>query len=125
MPLPEYPLGVFLGSGYNGNSTYHSLQMKIEKRFGHGGTLLAAYTHSKLIADVSSPHQLAGWQRRRLFGEYGIQDPNNLRAEKALAGFDSDNRLVLSIRSISRSARARNSLAAPAPWSRKSSAAGA
>lgn len=78
------------------DSSYHALQMKVEKRFSHGGTVLAAYTFSKLLADVAS---LTGWLDQNS-GSPGLntslQDPNNLRAEKALASFDSRNRLVVS-----------------------------
>jgi hypothetical protein len=92
LPFPEYT-GVSESGGYLGNSTYHSLQMKVEKRFAQGGTVLAAYTFSKLIADVGS---LTTW----LDSGVGLasntpQDPNNLRAEKSLAGFDSRQRLTV------------------------------
>jgi len=92
LPFPEYT-GVSESGGYLGNSTYHSLQMKVEKRFAQGGTVLAAYTFSKLIADVGS---LTTW----LDSGVGLasntpQNPNNLRAEKSLAGFDSRQRLTL------------------------------
>jgi hypothetical protein len=92
LPFPEYT-GVSESGGYLGNSTYHSLQMKVEKRFAQGGTVLAAYTFSKLIADVGS---LTTW----LDSGVGLasntpQNPNNLRAEKSLAGFDSRQRLTV------------------------------
>jgi len=92
LPFPEYT-GVSESGGYLGNSTYHSLQMKVEKRYASGGTVLAAYTFSKLIADVGS---LTTW----LDSGVGLasntpQDPNNLRAEKSLAGFDSRQRLTI------------------------------
>ena len=92
LPFPEYT-GVSESGGYLGNSTYHSLQVKVEKRYAHGGTVLAAYTFSKLIADVGS---LTTW----LDSGVGLasntpQDPNNLRAEKSLAGFDSRQRLTI------------------------------
>lgn len=92
LPFPEYT-GVSESGGYLGNSTYHSLQMKVEKRFSHGGTVLAAYTFSKLIADVGS---LTTW----LDSGVGLasntpQNPNDLSAEKSLAGFDSRQRLTV------------------------------
>ncbi len=92
LPFPEYT-GVSESGGYLGNASYHSLQMKVEKRFTQGGTVLAAYTFSKLIADVGS---LTTW----LDSGVGLasntpQDPNNLKAEKSLAGFDSRQRLTI------------------------------
>jgi hypothetical protein len=91
LPFPQYT-GVSESGGYLGNSNYHSLQMKVEKRFSEGGTVLAAYTFSKLIGDVES---LSSWLDQGVGGGGGIQDPNNLRAEKSLAGFDSRNRLTV------------------------------
>ena len=94
-PFPEYT-NLFRGGGYNGNSTYHALQVKVEKRFSHSGTILAAYTFSKLMGDVSS---LTMWLDSGLganAGPYGIQDANNLRAEKSLSTFDARQRLTVS-----------------------------
>jgi hypothetical protein len=67
--------------------------MKVEKRFTHGGTLLASYTFSKLLADVSS---LTGWLDSGVGAGPGIQNPSNLTAEKSLSGFDSRSRLTVS-----------------------------
>jgi hypothetical protein len=95
LPFPEY---TSVSEAYANvfDSTYHALQMKVEKRFTHGGSLLAAYTFSKLMSNVAS---LTGWLDQNS-GSPGyltsLQDPNNLRAEKALATFDSRSRLVLS-----------------------------
>ena len=76
-----------------GNSTYHALQMKVERRFSHGGTVLAAYTFSKLLGNVASR---TGWLDSGVGAAPGAQDPANLRAEKSLAGFDSRQRLAVS-----------------------------
>jgi len=93
LPFPQYT-GVSESGGYLGNATYHSLQMKVEKRFSQSGTVLAAYTFSKLIGDVGS---LTTWLDSGVgLGSNTPQDPNNLRAEKALAGFDSRQRLTVS-----------------------------
>jgi len=67
--------------------------MKVEKRFSQGGSVLASYTFSKLIADVSA---LTGWLDSGVGSEPGIQNPYNLTAEKSLAGFDSRQRLTIS-----------------------------
>src|ERR1035441_9609681 len=53
LPFPEYT--GFSESVVNiGTSTYNAAQMKFEKRFRQGGTFLAAYSFSKMMADVSS-----------------------------------------------------------------------
>ena len=91
-PFPQYT-GAAIGGGYVGNSSYHALQMKGEKRFARGGTLLAAYTFSKLLGNVSS---LTAWLDSGMGSGTSFQNPANLSAEKALVGFDSRQRLTLS-----------------------------
>jgi hypothetical protein len=92
LPFPQYT-SVASGGGYLGHSTYHSLQMKLEKRMHSGGTILAAYTFSKLLANVNST---TAWLDSGVGANPGPQDPANMRAEKSLAGFDSRQRLVVS-----------------------------
>ena len=85
LPFPEYT-GVSEANANVFDSSYHALQMKVEKRFSQSGTVLASYTFSKLLADVSS---LTGWLDSGVGSGPGIQNPYNLRAEKTLSGFDS------------------------------------
>jgi len=92
LPFPQYT-SVASGGGYVGNSTYHALQMKVEKRMPKGGTVLAAYTFSKLLANTNST---TAWLDSGVGANPGPQDPANLTAEKSLAGFDSRQRLVVS-----------------------------
>ena len=89
-PFPEYTGVGFAGEGI-GDSTYESLQVKAEKRFSGGASLLVAYTHSKLISNTDT---ITGWLENG--GTGGVQDWNNLRAEKSLASFDTPDRLVVS-----------------------------
>jgi hypothetical protein len=81
----------FRTTSKSGNSSYHSLQLKAEKRFSGGGQLLVAYTFSKLITDVESN---TGW----LDGGQGagFQNQNDMRAERSLSSWDSRQRLVIS-----------------------------
>jgi hypothetical protein len=92
LPFPQYT-SVASGGGYVGHSTYHSLQMKVEKRMSSGGTILAAYTFSKLLANVNST---TGWLDSGLGANPGPQNPANMGAEKSLVGFDSRQRLAVS-----------------------------
>jgi outer membrane receptor protein involved in Fe transport len=83
-PYPQY--GPFTAIQNRGNSTYHSLQTKIEKRTSHGLYFLSAFTYSKAINDLpeiccSQPFP---------------QNSYDLRAEKGLADFDQKLRWVLS-----------------------------
>jgi hypothetical protein len=72
-----------------GNSNYQGLNVKVEKRFSDGLNLLANYTWSKFIDDVTSGQELG-----QTGG--GIQNIYNRRDERSLAGNDLRNRFVLS-----------------------------
>ena len=87
-PFPQYN-GVSMIGLANRNSSYHSFQMKLEKRFHGGGTILAAYTRAKIISDTDT---LTGW----LDSTGTFQNFNNLRAERSLLGTDVPQRLVVS-----------------------------
>ena len=52
-PYPRFT-NVALFRNNVGNSTYHALAIKLEKRFSHGLALNGAYTFSKLLDDASS-----------------------------------------------------------------------
>ena len=52
-PFPRFTT-VTLYRDNTGNSTYHSLQARIEKRFSQGLTFTAAYTFSRLIDDAGA-----------------------------------------------------------------------
>ncbi|MCU1247892.1 MAG: hypothetical protein JWQ49_921 [Edaphobacter sp.] len=77
-PYPQY-LGVSQKRDPEGDSIYHALTAKADKRFSHGYSILAAYTWSKLIDDVPE----------RFAGRSYIADPNNLRSARALGDFDA------------------------------------
>ncbi len=91
-PFPQYT-GVQIASADNRNSIYHSMQMKLEKRFRGGGSILASYTVAKLIADTDT---LTGWLEPAGSTDWGIPNNNNIRAGRSLADFDVSQRLVLS-----------------------------
>jgi hypothetical protein len=91
LPYPQYAAASDPGA-YLGTSSYHALQMKAEKRFASGGTVLASYTFSKILTNAET---LTGWLDSAN-GVAGFQDVYNLRGEKSLSSFDSRNRLVVS-----------------------------
>jgi hypothetical protein len=70
-------------------STYHALEVKLEKRYANGLTLLAAYTYSKLM-DYAT-----GTFSGEALGASTIQDWNNLRAERSVSNLDQTNRLIV------------------------------
>jgi hypothetical protein len=70
-------------------STYHSLQIKVEKRFAKGLTVLASYTLSKMM-DIAT-----GTFNGEALGGGAIQDFNNLAADWSVSSLDETHRLIL------------------------------
>jgi hypothetical protein len=90
LPFPQYS-DVSIAEPDDRDSIYHSFQMKIEKRFAHGGTLLASYTISKLISDTNNE---INWLGDASPG-WGDINAYNLHNERSLDGFDVPQRFVL------------------------------
>jgi outer membrane receptor protein involved in Fe transport len=63
------------------NSIYHSLQVKLERQYSSGLSLIASYTLAKSIDDSSSDYGI------------GYEDEYDLRLERAVSNFDVRNRL--------------------------------
>jgi len=84
-PYPQF--GPFTSIENRGNSTYHSFQLKAEKRTTHGLYLLSAFTYSKAIDDQPEICCNAPWP----------QNSYNLAAEKGLSDFDNRERWVTSL----------------------------
>jgi hypothetical protein len=74
-----------------GDSVYHALQVKWEKRYSSGLTVLSHYTFAKMIDDVSHSSGNVNW----LGGGTSIQDPFNLRGERSLSAHDVAHQFVL------------------------------
>ncbi len=92
-PYPDYSsVGGYRASRNIGNSIYHALQLKYEKRFSHGLSTIAHYTFSKMISDSDSSGTDVDW----LAGGSSVQDIFNLRNERSVATFDRSHRLVVS-----------------------------
>lgn len=86
LPFPQFT-GVTLGnSSAYGKSLYNALQVKLERRFAEGFSLQAAYTWSKLEDNL--PASETGFPGGT-YGAGSIQDYDNLRAEWAVASFDT------------------------------------
>jgi hypothetical protein len=75
--------------GSVGNSTYHSLQLKAEKRLSHGLSFLASYTYSHSIDDASSAN--LGAQNQGDFRDHRFPG-----MEKGNSDFDVRHRFVIS-----------------------------
>jgi hypothetical protein len=89
-PFPQFN-GVTQASISNRDSIYHSMQLKVERRFRNGGSILGAYTWAKLISNTDT---LTGWLEAS--GPAGVQNNNRLSLERSLASFDVPHRLVVS-----------------------------
>lgn len=75
------------------SSRYDSLQVTVVKRFSQGGTLLVAYTNSKLLSNTDT---LTSWLEGPADGGVGsVQDWNNLKGEYSLSSQDVPQRLVI------------------------------
>ncbi len=90
MPYPQFATNATNPFKNDGSSIYHSLQATYQVRFHSAGTFFAAYTWSRLIGTVDST---TGFLEGNTVG--GIQDNNNLRAERSLESFDVPQRMVL------------------------------
>lgn len=73
-----------------GNSIYHSLQSKVEKRFSGGHMFLLSHSWAKAIDDSDST------QLSTTSGTGNLQDQRNLRAERSRSFQDVRHRMVLS-----------------------------
>jgi Carboxypeptidase regulatory-like domain/TonB dependent receptor len=88
-PYPQYT-GLSLAGQGSYDSTYHSLQVTVERRFASAGSLLVAYTNSKLISDTDT---LTNWLE---VAAGSIQDNNNNKGERSLSSQDVPQRVVIS-----------------------------
>ena len=97
-PYPYYS-NVNDTAQFYAHSNYHSLQARLVKRFGSGGTLLANYTWSKNLGNTDT---LAGFLEAKpsaqssSSGEGSIQDYNNLNGEYSLLSYNVNQRAVIS-----------------------------
>jgi hypothetical protein len=88
-PYPQYTSVELAGQG-SFASIYHSLQITAQRRFAGAGSLLVAYTNSKLISNTDT---LTSWLET---GVGALQDNNNLGNERSLSSQDVPQRLVIS-----------------------------
>jgi hypothetical protein len=88
-PFPQYASVALAGQG-SFDSVYHSLQVTVRRRFANNGSLLVAYTNSKLISDTDT---LTSWLETSVGG---VQDNNRLRGERSLSSQDVPQRVVAS-----------------------------
>ncbi len=93
-PFPQY-LDIYSDGGTEnlGHSTYNALTGKLERRFHNGLNLLASYTWSKTLTDADSV--LPAFSAFN-GGPGSVQNPYNLKSEKALSFQDVPQNFVVS-----------------------------
>ncbi len=92
-PFPQY--GYINTDSYlqnTGQSTYDALEVKLERRFRNGLTLLSSYTWSKTLTDADSIQPYYS----TILGQGGTQNPYDLKAEKAVSTQDVPQNFVVS-----------------------------
>jgi len=87
-PFPQYQ-NIDWRSWQTGNSIYHSLQVKLDKRFTNGSLFRVFYTRSKLINDGAE-------SANNDQNIDGLQNPINRRLERAVSRDDVPNTFVFS-----------------------------
>jgi hypothetical protein len=76
------------------DSSYNALQVSLKKRFAHGFSMLASYTLSKTLDDVSS-FNITGSASQSVAGENDLaQNPFDVKAEWGRSMFDARHRFV-------------------------------
>src|SRR5262249_4487827 len=71
------------------NSIYHAAQFRVEKGFSNGLQFLVTYAVSKSIDGASATDDSISWLGGGFQGgTISVQNPNNLKAERALSVFD-------------------------------------
>jgi hypothetical protein len=91
-PMPHFN-GTSSGTAEpaRGDSNYHALQVRWEKRYSQGLSFLGHYTWSKMIDNISHTSGNVSW----LGGSTNIQNIWDLRGERALSAHDIAHRVVL------------------------------
>jgi hypothetical protein len=74
-----------------GNSIYHAMNVKLEKRFSHGLNFLMNYTFAKFLDDVEPKGEIGGSGQ-----DVGITHPELRRLDQAPSGNDIRHRYIFS-----------------------------
>lgn len=87
-PYPQFDTITSVNNSW-ANSRYHALQVKVEKRYSKGLTVLGAWTYSKLM-----DYGIGPWGGETVGGA-AFQNWNNLKAEWGTSTSDQTQRLVM------------------------------
>lgn len=90
LPMPQYCDSVIFSGAPVGTSNYNALQARYTRRAAHGLTVMASYTYSKFMSNVSGPEEWA------LLQQVHIRDYYNLAAERSVDSNDVPHSAVIS-----------------------------
>lgn len=93
LPFPQFTGVTYSGTSSYGASRYDSLQLKVERRFANGFSILGSYTWSKLMDNVNAT--TTGFPGGNYSGG-GIQDWDNLAAAWSPSVLDTPQYLAVS-----------------------------
>lgn len=88
VPYPQFT-GVTADISNWASSNYNAMEVKLQKRYSKGLSLLASYTWSKLM-----DYTTGTWNGETL-GTSGVQDYNDLKAEYSPSALDQTQRLIV------------------------------
>lgn len=88
-PFPHFNNVTLLSPPW-GNSTYHAMNLKVEKRYSKGLNFLANYTWSKFLDDVEAGNEVAGGEGN------GYTHIELRKLDKSYSGNDMRHRLIAS-----------------------------
>ncbi len=89
---PTFGNGFIEYTGTNGDTNFHALEARLERRYSNGLTLLASYTFSKVLGDVLDNLSSGGSGNVQVFP----QNAYNNRLDYGPVAFDQRHRFVLS-----------------------------
>lgn len=84
---PEQGFGTINLTTPMGTSSYNALEVRVQRRYANGFSLLSSYTYSKSIDEGDSS----------LVGDLSLRDARNVKMERALATSDMRNNFVTSV----------------------------
>jgi TonB dependent receptor len=93
-PYPQFQ-DVTSSANSWGSSNYNALQVKIEKRYAKGFTLLGSYTYSKAMDYLTGVFNGESVGATTGSGTGGIQNWNNLKGEYSPSALDETHRLII------------------------------
>ncbi len=82
-PFRRFPAGSV--AEFSGSSIYQALEVKLERRFSNGFSVLGSYNYSRSIDNASNDNDASG---------DAVQDPLDLRSQRGRSAFDIQHRFV-------------------------------